>query len=56
MNPTPKKSSPLTVAAAWVVVSIPLAWGFYQSVMKSKPLFSARAPAAQAAPAAVAKP
>ena len=34
-----KKTSPLTIAIAWIVVSIPLGWGVYQSVVKSMPLF-----------------
>jgi hypothetical protein len=34
-----KQTSPLTIALAWLVVLIPLAWGVYQSVMKSLPLF-----------------
>jgi hypothetical protein len=51
-EPSSKKTSPLLVAAAWVIIAIPLGWGLYQSVVKSKPLFSAaKAPAAQAAPA-----
>jgi hypothetical protein len=39
------------IAAAWIFVSLPLAWGLYQSVMKSKPLFvhaDSKAPAASA--------
>jgi len=27
----PKKTSPVTVAAAWVVVLVPLGWGVYQT-------------------------
>jgi hypothetical protein len=54
MSETPSKTSPLLVAIAWVIVSLPLGWGLYQSIIKSKPLFSsASAPAAQSAPAAV---
>ena len=34
-----KKSSPLLIAAAWILVLIPLAWGVVQSVVKSLPLF-----------------
>ena len=33
----------------WLIVAIPLGWGLYQSLMKSKPLFAA--PVAQNAPA-----
>ena len=25
---------------AWIVVAVPLAWGVYQSLVKSMPLFS----------------
>jgi hypothetical protein len=39
MELAPKKTSPLAVALAWVVVTIPLGWGVYQSVTKSLPLF-----------------
>jgi hypothetical protein len=35
----PRKTSPLTLAVAWIVVAIPLGWGVYQSVVKSLPLF-----------------
>lgn len=48
-----KKTSPLVVALAFLVVAVPLAWGFYRSVKNSVPLFTAgRAPAAAPAPAA----
>ncbi len=33
------RTSNLLVALAWVVVTIPMAWGVYQSVVKSLPLF-----------------
>jgi hypothetical protein len=46
-----KKSSPLSVALAFLVVAIPLGWGFYRSVKNSLPLFTAgRAPAVAPAP------
>jgi hypothetical protein len=46
-----EKTSPLVLAAAWIVVAIPLAWGVYQTVAKSMPLFRmSAAPAAAAAP------
>ncbi len=32
-------TSPLAVALAWLVVTIPLGWGVYQSVVNSFPLF-----------------
>jgi hypothetical protein len=37
----PRKTSPAIVVLAWVVVAVPLGWGLYQSIMKSRPLFSA---------------
>ena len=40
-------SSPALVAAAWLVVCLPAAWGVYQTIKKSIPLF--RPPAAHAA-------
>ena len=36
-----KKTSPLLLAAAWIVVALPLAWGVYQTAVKSLPLFRA---------------
>ena len=49
MTQTSQKSPPWLVALAWLIVAIPLGWGLYQSLMKSKPLFAA--PVAQNAPA-----
>jgi hypothetical protein len=43
-----KQTSSLTLAAAWIVVVIPLAWGVYQTAIKALPLFAG--PTAQAAP------
>jgi hypothetical protein len=38
-----KSTSPaLRLALSWAVVGIPLAWGVYQTVLKSLPLFVAR--------------
>jgi hypothetical protein len=39
MERTKNTASPLMVALTWLVVSIPLGWGVYQSVMNSRPLF-----------------
>ncbi len=39
-NPENQPST-LLVALAWTVVSIPMGWGVYQSVVKSLPLFGA---------------
>lgn len=47
-DPRGERTSPLLLAAAWLVVAIPLAWGVYQTAIKSVPLF--RAPGAAAAP------
>ena len=48
-----KKTSPVTVALAILVVAIPLGWGLYRSIRNSMPLFTgakAQAPAAPATP------
>lgn len=34
------KTSPLQIAIAWAIVGLPLAWGVYQTVLKSVPLFA----------------
>ena len=39
MSISPPKASRLRVAAAWILVAVPLGWGVYQSVVKSLPLF-----------------
>jgi hypothetical protein len=36
-----KKTSPLSVFLAFLVVSLPLGWGLYRSVRNSLPLFTA---------------
>jgi hypothetical protein len=47
-----KKTSPLSVVLAFLVVALPLGWGLYRSVMNSMPLFTAaKAPVPAAAPA-----
>jgi len=38
MNGAGKSTSKLAIAIAWIVVTIPLGWGVYQSVVKSLPL------------------
>jgi hypothetical protein len=43
-------TSPLAIAAAWLIVVIPLGWGVYQSVVKSLPLFRGTPPAAASPP------
>ena len=38
---TTRKTPLALVLLAWFVVALPLGWGLYQSIMKSRPLFSA---------------
>ena len=45
MSAPQKKASPLALALAWVVVTIPLGWGVFQSVVKSLPHFHVSAAA-----------
>ncbi len=49
-----KRSPFLKVALAFLVVALPLGWGFYRSVRNSLPLFTAGS-AAAAAPAPATK-
>jgi hypothetical protein len=39
MDSPGRKTSPLRIVTAWIVVTIPLGWGVYQTVVKSLPLF-----------------
>ena len=41
-----KKSSPLLIALAWLIVIIPTAWGLNYTVQNAMKLFTASAPAA----------
>lgn len=41
MVETVRKSSPLLVVVAWAVVSIPLAWGVYNTALNAAKLFTA---------------
>lgn len=50
-----KKTSPLSVVLAFLVVAVPLGWGLYRSIKNSMPLFTAGAAAAPAPSAPVAK-
>ena len=50
MNESPTKSPTWLVALAWFLVALPLSWGLYQSILKSKPLFSGPAAPAVTAP------
>jgi hypothetical protein len=45
-----KKTSPFSVALAFLVVALPLGWGLYRSVKNSMPLFSADKAASPAVP------
>jgi hypothetical protein len=42
---TAVKTSLAAVLLAWAFVAVPLGWGLYQSVMKSRPLFTTAAAA-----------
>ncbi len=51
MNPeAPRPTPPALVALAWIVVSLPLAWGVTRSIEKALPLFRAAPPPAPARP------
>jgi hypothetical protein len=43
-----KKSSPLLIAAAWLIVIIPTAWGLDYTVKNALKIFTTAAPAATA--------
>jgi hypothetical protein len=43
-----KKSSPLLVAAAWIFVIVPTAWGLNYTVQNAMKLFTSSTPAATA--------
>jgi hypothetical protein len=43
-----KKSSPLLIAVAWIIVIVPTAWGLNYTVQNAMKLFTASAPAATA--------
>jgi len=45
MSSPEKQTSALSIALAWTLVTVPLAWGVYQSVVKSLPLFQSSAAA-----------
>jgi hypothetical protein len=50
-----KKSSAGMILAAWLLVSVPLGWGVYNTLLNSMKLFQAPAPAAVPASAAPTK-
>lgn len=43
MTPSHARTSLAVVFLAWTLVAIPLGWGLYQSIVKSRPLFTAAA-------------
>ena len=45
-TPQPRRTSPLLLIVAWLVVGIPAAWGVSQTVMRSMDLFTSPPPAA----------
>ncbi|HEY5078634.1 MAG TPA: hypothetical protein VII43_02260 [Opitutaceae bacterium] len=50
-----KKTSPLSIVLAILVVAVPLGWGLYRSIKNSMPLFTAGAAPSAPAPAAPTK-
>ncbi|MGD0442867.1 MAG: hypothetical protein ABSA39_02930 [Edaphobacter sp.] len=42
---TAKKSSPLMIAIAWIIVLVPTAWGLKYTVQNAMKLFTASTPA-----------
>jgi hypothetical protein len=46
-----KKTSPLSIFLAFLVVAVPLSWGLYRSIKNSMPLFSPPTAAVVPAPA-----
>jgi hypothetical protein len=51
-----KKTPPILVFLAFLVVAVPLGWGLYRSVRNSMPLLTGGSAAAPSAPAAPASP
>jgi hypothetical protein len=43
MSENTKKSSPVVILAAWVLVGVPLTWGVYNTLLNSMKLFQAPA-------------
>jgi len=52
MNESTSKSPAWLIALAWFLVALPLSWGLYQSILKSKPLFMGPSVTAVPAPPA----
>jgi hypothetical protein len=53
MTENPQKSSPAIVLLAWLLVSLPLAWGVYNTLLNSMKLF--QSPPASSTPASSAR-
>ena len=51
LNPEGEKQMNAKALVCWILVSIPLGWGLYQSIQKSKPLFAGTTAIAPAKPA-----
>jgi hypothetical protein len=49
MAETLKKSSPVLIAIAWLIVIVPAAWGLNKTVQNAMKLFTTAPPAAAAA-------
>jgi hypothetical protein len=43
MTESAGKTSPVIIAVMWIIVTVPLGWGVFESVKKSLPLFQAAA-------------
>jgi hypothetical protein len=48
MTESVKKSSPLLIAAAWIIVIVPTAWGLNYTVRNAMKLFTSTTPATTA--------
>ena len=46
----PKRTSPMLLIVAWLVVGIPAAWGVSQTVLRSLDLFRSSPPSAATGP------
>ena len=56
INTVPAKRSALALIAAWLIVTVPAAWGVSQTIHKSLALFTAAQPATNAPPPAAPAP
>ena len=51
-HPNDSSFMDIKILIYWVIVGVPLSWGLYKSIERSKPLFAGAPPAAAVAPAA----